>query len=285
MGKVDFRLRQDFLADGSTRSFTPAKWQDGTAPKLDWLVDGCFLHRSVALISGDGGLGKSLLMQQLCTAAALGRDWLGIGTKRVKTYALFCEDDEDEIQRRQEAINRHYGCAMGDLEDVNYRCRPGFYNVLAEFRGSKLEPEPTPLFYALWNTCRDGGAQLIVLDTASDVFGGNEIAKAEVRSFITLLRRMALDLDACVILTAHVSNEGLATKSGLSGSRAWSNSVRSRLWLTSRGEDKDNHRFLKTMKNNHGPSGGKIPLQWQNGVFVRTDPPAKNWTEPEPLWR
>ena len=281
---VDYRLlRNDFLlADNNPAlSFSPIKWQDGAAPPLHWMVDGCFLKNTVALLSSDGGLGKSLLMQQLCTAAAIGKPWLGLDTKRVKTYAMFCEDDEDELYRRQQKINEHYGCNMGDLEDVMYRSRAGQYNILAEFPKWSAIPEATKLFMALVGKVRGFGAQIIVLDTASDVFGGNEIAKDQVRAFITMLRRFAMMCDAVVILTAHVSNEGLSSGSGLSGSRAWSNSVRSRLWLN---DDKKNEGglLLKTMKNNQGPRGGKIPLRWRNGVIQRDERlvPLRDYSEP-----
>lgn len=281
LGAVDFRLRNGFIDLKNDLTFSPAKWGDGEPPEREWLVDGCFPKGSVVLLSGDGGLGKSLLMQQLCTAASFGYRWLGMACKQVRTYALFCEDERDELQRRQVAINAHYNVGMGDLEDVLYRSRPGQDNILCGFDRWNATPEPTGLFYAMVSTIRKFGAQLIVIDTASDVFGGNEIAKDQVRAFITLLRGLAIDLGACIILTAHVSNEGLASGSGLSGSRAWSNSVRARLWLTSKSKEGGNERYLRTMKANYGPSGGKIPLKWEKGVFVVSEPPApKNYSEP-----
>jgi RecA-family ATPase len=278
---VDYRLAQDYLSSPDfKKSFTPAIWKDGDAPRLQWLVDGCFIPGTVALLSSDGGLGKSLLMQQLCTAVAIGRDWLGLKTQRVKAYAMFCEDDQDELWRRQERINKHYGCSMGDLEDVTYFSRAGMYNILCEFEKWGAMPKPTPLMHGIQIAARTYGAQLIVLDTASDVFGGNEIAKDQVRAFITLLRRWAMQCNGCVILTAHVSNEGLASESGLSGSRAWSNSVRSRIWLR---DDKKNQGdlLLKTMKSNYGPRDGKIPLRWKDGVIQRIETiQPRNYAEP-----
>jgi RecA-family ATPase len=221
------------------------------------------------------------MMQQLCTAASFGKPWLGMPCRQIKTYALFCEDERDELQRRQVAINAHYGVSMGDLEDVLYRSRPGQDNILCRFSRWDAVPEPTNLFYGMVSTIRRFGSQLIVIDTASDVFGGNEIAKDQVRAFITLLRGLAIEIGACIVLTAHVSNEGLSSGSGLSGSRAWSNSVRARLWLTSKSKEGGNERYLKTMKANYGPSGGKIPLKWEKGVFVVSDtPPARSYSEP-----
>lgn len=264
-------------------SFTPAIWNDGAPPPREWLVEGCFPIGTVVLVSGDGGLGKSLLMQQLLTAAGIGRNWLGMKTRSVRGYGLFCEDDRGELQRRQCDINRHYGCSMSDLGDVSYVARPGEDNVLCRFDRFSAEPIPTKGFYVMVEMARRFGSQLIVLDTASDVFGGNEIAKDQVRAFVSLLRGWAMEIGGCVVLTSHVSNEGLESGSGLSGSRAWRNSTRAMMWLTSKSKEGGNERWLKTMKSNYGPAGGKIQLKWDRGVFVRCDPPPpRDFSEPLP---
>jgi RecA-family ATPase len=64
---------------------------------------------------------------------------------------------------------------------------------------------------------------------------------------------------------------GLSSGSGNSGSTAWSNSVRSRLYLqriTDDGHESDpDARLLTTVKANYGRTGGEIRLRWQDGVF------------------
>lgn len=268
---VDYRFIDSTSITDRDLVFSPLKhWADDKEPpRIEWIVDGCFMPGTVTLLSSDGGLGKSLLMQQLCTAAATGRNWLGLPTRRVKSFAFFCEDDRDELWRRQARINRHYGCSMGDLEDVLYQAPVGRSNIICNFNGWDAVPEPTPLFQSIARISQRHGAQLIIIDTVSDVFGGNEIAKDQVRAFITMLRRLAIACAACIILTAHVSNEGLASGSGLSGSRAWSNSVRSRLWLTEKQKDAGGDiRYLRTMKANYGKRGEPLKLRWKDGVFV-----------------
>jgi hypothetical protein len=83
-------------------------------------------------------------------------------------------------------------------------------------------------------------------------------------------------------MTAHPSNEGVQSGSGLAGSRAWNNDVRSRMYLTAdKSDGKPNHRLLKTMKNNYAANGGKVEIVWERGVFRRVDQPLiKDWTEP-----
>jgi hypothetical protein len=66
---------------------------------------------------------------------------------------------------------------------------------------------------------------------------------------------------------------GLLSGSGLSGSTAWNNSVRARMFLTRPEADQDgepdtNARTLKLMKNNYGDIRGDISMHWKNGVFM-----------------
>lgn len=255
--------------------WSPARWHGLTPPPHDWLVEGCFLKGSVAILAGDGGLGKSLLMQQLCTATATGQDWLGMKAQRCKSFFMGCEDDSDELHRRQAAINARYGCDMGDLEDMLMIERVGRDNNIMDFDRRTDDGRPTTLFEQIRTTVTEHGAQLVVLDTVADVFSGNEIIRNQVRRFISHLRRFAMQIQGTVVLTQHPSNEGMASGSGISGSRGWNNSVRSRMYLTRDGKKDDgdqNVRWLKTMKANYGASGGKIKLRWTQGVFIRDEP-------------
>jgi RecA-family ATPase len=111
---------------------------------------------------------------------------------------------------------------------------------------------------------------LLILDTSADVFGGDEINRRQVRTFVSLLRRMAMDYDMAVLLLSHPSVAGMQTGTGLSGSTAWNNSVRSRLYLTADRDD-DDLRTLKGMKSNYARKGGEMKLRWHEGAFVLDD--------------
>ena len=275
--------QRDAAPIGQFRPFSPSDWQGKAAPALDWIVEGCFLRGTVAMLSGDGGLGKSLLMQQLCTAAATGRSWLGLRTKQCRAFALFCEDDAHELHRRQMRINAHYGIESGDLTEVMYASRAGEDSILMRFDKWGQQGTPTPLFDQLTHACRQLGAEIIIIDTLADVFSGNEIDRNQPRTFVRALRRLAMACQGVVILTQHPSLQGLSSGSGLSGSTGWNNSVRSRLYLTSdkKAED-DTVRELKTMKSNSGPTGNKLKLRWCNGVFQVDEPPAaRHYSDPD----
>jgi RecA-family ATPase len=113
-----------------------------------------------------------------------------------------------------------------------------------------------------------------VIESAADVFAGNENDWSQVRQFVGLLRRLAITSGAAVLLISHPSLSGMSTGTGTSGLTGWNNSVRSRLYFTSpktrNGDEPDNDvRELKVMKSNYGPAGETVRLRWQRGVRSR----------------
>ncbi len=116
--------------------------------------------------------------------------------------------------------------------------------------------------------------RLVVLDTLADLFGGDEINRSQTRQFVQLLRGAALEFNTSIVLLAHPSVAGMKSGTGTSGSTAWSNSVRSRLYLD-RLRDGDTEldpdaRILSTKKSNYGPVGQSIALRWCAGAFRTT---------------
>jgi RecA-family ATPase len=259
-----------------------ASWHGKIAPERRWIVDGLLPEGNVTMLAGDGGLGKSILALQAQAACALGKQWLGRPTRPCRSIGLYCEDDEDEIWRRLEAIARDYGATAADLaEHVQIFSRVGLDNLLMEWRDQYEQGETTGLYSALHNVALDFGAELIVLDSLHDVFGGNENSRAHARQFIGAIRVIAQEISGAALVTAHPSLSGRNTGTGEAGSTAWNNAVRSRLYLTEPKADDgqadggpSDYRELRTMKSNYGPLGGKIRLRWNQGVFVPEDAPG-----------
>lgn len=258
---------------------SPVTWSGKPIPQRKWIVDELIPSGSVTMLTGDGGLGKSLLSLQLMTCCALGRHWLGRETAQVRAMGVFCEDDQDELHIRLDAVTDHYRCTYDDLGDMRVLSRVGFDNTLMESKtlfdhGERKEfLEETQFYHQIYNTAADWGAQLVVLDSLHDLFAGNENDRRHARYFIGMLRRLALDIEGAVIINAHPSLSGMSNGTGMAGSTAWNNSVRSRLYLTRAKDDSDNpedtdRRVLKTMKANYGKAGGKIDLIWESGAFA-----------------
>ena len=254
----------------------PTSWHGQPVPERRWLIPGLLIRGTVTMLNGDGGVGKSLLVQQLATAMATARPFLGIEAppRPVKSLAVFCEDDFGELHFRQARINAHYGCGMDDLQAMTLLSRVGLENGLMTFERRTDEGATTPFYHQLEHMIRESGAELIVIDTAADSFIGNENIRTQVRQFVGALRRLAKINDGGVILNAHPSLTGLNSGSGLSGSTAWHNTVRGRLYLTKptttegEADESTDQRVLKLMKSNYGRAG-EAESVWRDRLRAR----------------
>ena len=266
-----------FHADGIVEPITlcapfplvdPSDWHGTVAKAREWFLTGLIPHRQVTLLSGDGGMGKSLLGLQIGAASALAIKTLGLQPRPGRVLYLGAEDEAEEFHRRLDDICAAHGHEIGDLADL--RILP-----LADQDAILSEPDPkgnmkaTPLWKRVDRFVEEWKPGLVVLDTAADLYGGDEIKRSQVRHFVGMLRKMAIGHKCAVLLLAHPSVAGMTSGSGYSGSTAWNNSVRSRLYLTSGEGDA---RVLKTVKSNYGKKGGEIHLEWRDGVFVTHDP-------------
>jgi RecA-family ATPase len=254
----------------------PITWHGRNIPERRWIVPDWIPHGTVTAIYGDGGVGKTLVAQQLLTACALGRPWLGKETTPCRAMGFLCEDGADELHRRQAAICAHYGAALGDLENMRLFSRVADDNLLMTFDADGTG-RVTPLYEELLAAAKSFGAQVLVIDTAADVFGGNENIRNQVRQFIAALTRVAMEIDGAVILCAHPSIDGMSKGHGFAGSTAWNNSVRSRLYLTRPAEDEagavdPEERLLTRMKANYAAAGEAIRLRWKDGALVSEEP-------------
>jgi len=243
-------------------------------PVREWIIEDWLPFGHVTLSYGDGGVGKTLLAQQLMASCATGAYWLGLTPRRCKVFGLFCEDDPDEVHRRQDRINDALGIDWADLGDMRWACAVGQDNVLVRFEADGSW-NTTPRFDQIIKAAKDFGAQLIVIDTAADTFGGNENDRQQVRAYLgPVLTRLARDIGGAVLVNAHPSRSGMSSTGDLDGgSTAWSNTARSRWSLTrpmaEEGAEPDpNARILTRRKANYSSIGETINLRWQAGALV-----------------
>ena len=270
----DVFKQPDVTVTDNDGSFTAASVRGPIAPR-QWVLEGWFPARTVAMLFGAGGVGKTLMMQQFANCVAQGEPFLGIDTMAMPVLSVMCEDDAEEVKRRQLNINEWLGVdEFGEgPEDLHLWPRVGDDNVLVTWpSGGKDEPGAfyEQLCAKVAAVKGDADSVLVILDTAADMFGGNENERRTVNTFIkTYLGSIVINYNATVILLAHPSLSGLSSGSGLSGSTAWENSVRARAYLA-READSDDIRILSRKKSNYSDISGNsdVKLIWENGVLV-----------------
>jgi RecA-family ATPase len=240
--------------------------------EMRWVVDGMIPANNVTDLAGDGGTGKSLLALQLAVAVSAGKSWLGRDVEQGCVLYMSCEDGIDEIRRRLEPILSTNSLQVSDMTDLmiaDLTVAEG--TELADVVAGKLTM--TRLYGSLVAHIAEANPKLVIIDTRTDAYGGNEIDRLQVRTFVRNLRKLCIKYDLAVLLLSHPSITGMSMGSGQSGSTAWGNSVRSRLYLErcrSSGGDTVPDPDLRTLtvkKNNYGTSETETILRWRGGFF------------------
>lgn len=240
-------------------------------PPRQWVVKGWLPANAVTYVGGPGGVGKSLLVQQWLTAISLGESWMGMETMaQVPTLYVTCEDEADEVARRNADIAKALGYSIKALAHVHCISLAGAEgNELGTFDAERRF-RPSERFHRIVATAKAANARVVALDNLAHMFTGNENVRGEVTQFVNLLSRMALEIGGSVILLGHPAK---AENSEYSGSTAWENAVRSRLFLArpeaaEDGIDNPNLRTLSRSKSNYAAKGEGVNLLWHHGAFV-----------------
>lgn len=231
-----------------------------------WLTGG------PALLAGSGGIGKTLLAQTVGTALALGRRFIDDIPQPLRVLFWACEDDHDELWRRQAAICRYFEVPLCDLQDkLVIEPRLGLDNTL--FSQSFGAPGWTSLRNELASQCQDYKTDVLLLDNIGQTFGGSENDRHHVTAFVNGLSGIVTDRPFSTILLGHPSKQ---LGSEFSGSTAWENAVRMRWYMGAKLPDQEqddgqiedpNVRYLAKRKTNYTVKDYR-KLSYQDGVFV-----------------
>ena len=242
-------------------------------PERLWALEHWVPMRAVTLLAGVGGIGKSLIAQAMGSCLALRREYIDWPPQQRRVLAWFCEDDSDELWRRQLPIARLLEVplsAFGDFTALSYDGRDVELAGITEQRLS-----PSSMFIELREQIGDYKADVVFLDNIARLFGGNENDRHQVTTFIAWLTNAARPTGAAIVLLGH---PGKAQGSEYSGSTAWEGAVRARLFLgrelpdAKQDQDEeptadDGVRYLCRRKANYSPRDWRR-LTFRNGVMV-----------------
>lgn len=178
------------------------------------------------------------------------------------------EEKLKEMHRRTLDIIEHRGLSFKDLSGGLHFICDTENPVLGAMDRHQIV-QPTTALLRLEQTVAAIRPALVIVENAADVYGGNESDRTSVTRFMRgLLGRLTVPCKSTVMLIQHPSVSGLSDGTGRSGSTGWNNAGRWRLNFTKIKDSDDNLRQLEIAKNNYGPTGEKITLRWERGVFV-----------------
>lgn len=226
------------------------------------------------LLAADGGVGKTLLSQQIATSVAAGIDWLGEVKEPGPVLAFYCEDPTDELHRRQRGINARLGIESGSLlaGRAFLQSRIGMDNALMGFDRDKNPIELPLLAYVEAEVARIR-PKLVILDNLAQMVRGDLSDETHATTFTNRMAGIALRNECAVLMLAHTPKSGAE----FFGSVAWNNAVRARLFMESETEpDPVNPKrvrptgrvFLSRPKANWGKREGAVAMRWQADAFM-----------------
>ena len=222
---------------------------DKKDPPREWLVKDWLPAGELALLSGPGNVGKSLLVLQLACALATEREvtsWIPKDKDTKKAEALTpesggvtvvlanWEDSAPEIRRRRKRLP-FGGCKWAEAPDVNNNLHvlpmrgrgPGWGP--GGSRHMSVIGELTKTGTALRRYCEEHRARLLVLDPVSLALAVEENSRPLVSVALESWAGWATETGCAVLLTGHPSKTPDGEGSDYSGSTAWRGLVRS-LW-------------------------------------------------------
>jgi hypothetical protein len=242
-------------------------------PARLWRVNH-WLGAGPTLLAGSGGIGKSLLAQTMATALALGRWYIDEIAEPQTVLMWSCEDDHDELWRRQVAICRFFEVPISALAGkLIIEPRLGKANAL--FGLAFGQPTWTSLREDLVQQVNDYRATVLFLDNIGQVYGGNENDRHHVTTFVNGISGITKWPLSTVLLGHPAKTVG----SEFSGSTAWENAVRMRWFLGTTLPDQpeaataeDGVRYLAKRKSNYSVHDWRR-LTYRDGALA-ADPPA-----------
>lgn len=250
---------------------------DADLPEPEHIIHPLLPRGVVTLLGAHGGAGKTMLALVQAVCVATGREFMGHETVRAPVVFYSAEDDGDILRWRLQKICRKLDIDPGELVgwltvyDVT-SLNPALYG-----EGTKhgvRYGSVTKVYTKLREAVAEIGAGLVIVDNASDVFEANENERSRVRGFMRALAKLAAETSGAVELIAHIDKASAkkpGTPEGYSGSTAWHNSARSRLYLRA---DSLDRLVLEHQKANFSRRAADTFMLWEYGVPVLETPGA-----------
>ena len=239
----------------STRK--PIDWEaltDEEPPAREWAIPNWWGIGFLTLLAGPGGVGKTLLAQQMASALAVGAPFLERPIKPLRVLMWAGEDDADELWRRQIQIAKQMRLPLNAFTNFIVESFAARDCTLVDMSFGALHP--TSMMDELAAQVADYDADCIILDNVARMYGGDENNRHQVTKFVNMIARACnTRKPTAQMLLAHPAKAG---GSEYAGSTAWEAAVRSRWYFGRTTPDAEenaatdiNARVLSRRKSNY----------------------------------
>ncbi|WP_171231016.1 AAA family ATPase [Ruegeria sp. HKCCA6707] len=230
-----------------------------------WVPRGC-----LTLLYGAGGTGKTALMLTTAARLAIGRSVFNeLPQLPFKVLFFSSEDGRKQTGRRLRSIISRLGIDGEEYETLKENLRlPDVERVNMSMvretndKSARSTVVPSAFYHVLLNVIKQEAPDIVILDPLSDLFELNENDRMQVSSFMRLMHNLALDQNIAIILIGH---PGKSEDSEYSGSTAWNNKARYRIWARL---DRDTHTVeLRQKKHQYSQQAKALFAKWEDGAI------------------
>ena len=165
------------------------KWVMEKPPEIKWLIERLLPEDEVLLISGETGVGKSLLRTQLAILFAKGGgEFLGYKVAGAPTLVVQHENSVTGEWRRIHKLAQ----SIGIYDKKRFLLNQAMYSIPSAKEAKRLE-----------NTVKASGAKVIIYDCLSTLHTSNENSASEMRQVCEALKRIDRECNTSSIIIHH----------------------------------------------------------------------------------
>jgi len=159
-------------------------------PLADYHIKGVLPRAGLAVIYGEPGSGKSFIAWDMALAVAQGAQWRGKRTKQGRVVYVVAEGREG-LPARIRAYEQHFGV---DISSIPFRC-------VERDVPSLMQPSQTVELCK--RITEEGGADLVVIDTLSQVMSGGDENSSDMTVVVKHCDAIHRATGATVVLVHH----------------------------------------------------------------------------------
>lgn len=188
----------------------PFDWDN--LPPLKWIFDDLLPEDEVSMVSSMGGLGKSRFALGLALAVASGvQMWTSFQpVRKAPVLYLSAEDGRAAMAARIKSYRDAYWREKPDLFDrvlaENFHLVCSVQESIGAYDRDTNTVKPTAYYAEIMRWCRREKPALVVVDTLIDhCEGADENSNAQMKTFIRLLKQIAVESNGSVLVVHHNS--------------------------------------------------------------------------------
>lgn len=204
-------VQLDSLSEGAPNARLPIKYAADIVPSADFpfLVDGYLAQRSLSVMYGKSGAGKSFVALDLSFCVATGKAWFGHETSPGAVLYVAAEGGAG-IDKRISAMKKHFG-----VSDFPLAVIPA---PLTLTRKEDVKQLLAAIDEAALHLAKP--VVLVIFDTLNNVMEGDENASADMRALVKAAKAVISSTGAHVMLIHHSGKDVSKGERGHSSLRA-----------------------------------------------------------------